>query len=71
MAAHDAGQTNRLGGVGDHEEIFIELDVALIQQFELLAFAGATHDDGCIQHRRVIGMHGLTGLDHDVGSDIN
>jgi hypothetical protein len=47
-AAHDAGQAERLGVVGDDQIVGVEGALYAVQSLELFAFAGAADDDAAL-----------------------
>ena len=58
-AAHDAGQAERLGVIGDDQVFGIEGALDAVEGFELLAFARAADDDAAFDLVEVEGVRGL------------
>ncbi len=47
-AAHDAGQRDRAGVIGDHERVRVALDFALVEQSEFFARLGEAHANAAL-----------------------
>ena len=69
QAAHDPGQGQGPGGVGDEQVVLVQGDVALVEQAQRLALAGAAHAHlGALQPLQVEDMQRLAaGHHHQVG----
>ncbi len=66
FAAHDAGQRQRPGLVGDQQGFRVQLHHDPVQQFQAIAGPGATHLDTAGQPVQVEGMHRLAKFQHHV-----
>ena len=72
LAAHDAGKTDGLFRVGDHEHARIDGALDAVEGGERLARLGAAHDDPVSADARVVkGVHGLAVFLHDIVRDID
>ena len=71
VATHDAGETNGLLVVRDHEHRVIHRDVAPVEKSQRFARARAAHDDAAIDFAPVIGVHRLAELEHHVVRDVD
>ena len=58
-AAHDAGEAERLGVIGDDQVFGIERALDAVEGLELFAFAGAADDDAAFNLVEVEGVRGL------------
>ncbi len=66
-AAHDAGDADRTGRVGDEERLGVELAHDVVERLEALARRRPADDDPAVVDRgRVEGVDRLAELDHDV-----
>ena len=71
LAAHNACHRNRAASVRYHHGVGFELDRLTIEQFELLARLGHTHDDAPIEFGQVKGVHRLPEFEHHVVGDVH
>ena len=71
LTAHDAGQRQRLGVVGDKSGVARRFDALFVEQQQLLARLRATDMNGARQFGVVEGMQRLTEFQHHVVGDID
>ena len=72
LSAHDAGDDERLGFVGDDEHAAVELALLAVECGELLVVGGATNDDAVSANlARVEHVQRLTQLEHDEVADVD
>ena len=64
--AHDSCQADRTGVVGDDEVIGIQSALDVVKGAQLLTLTCLAHDDGSGDLVGVVGVQGLSGLEHDV-----
>ena len=66
VTAHHPAQRNHAAGIGDGQELPVQIHLAAVQQHQLLAGAGAAHADRALQQVAVKGVHRLAQLQHHV-----
>ena len=71
LAAHDAGQRQGAGFVGDQEGVSGRRDGLAIEEQHLLASLGQTHVDGAGELRVVEGVQRLAEFEHHVVGDVH
>ena len=71
LAAHDAGEPQRLRFVGDEQQVGVEIEHLAVEQRQLLAAARKADDDVALEQRVVVGVQRLALLEHDVIGDVD
>ena len=72
LAAHDAGDDDRFGRVGDDEHRGGEKALLAVERDQLFARGGASNDKGgAAELAGIKGVHGLAVLEHHVIADID
>ena len=71
LAAHDAGEPERLLLVADEEQVGLEIEHLAVQQRERLAGAREAHDDGAVEQAVVVRVQRLSLLEHHVVGDVD
>ena len=69
--AHDAGDPDRTGVVGDQQVIGRERAADAVEGGDLLPLGGEPHPDRSLQFGRVVGVQWLPGLEHHVVGDVH
>ena len=71
LAAHDAGEAQRLFLVADEQQIRLEIEHLPVEQRELFAGVGEADHDGAIEQPVVVGMQRLAEFQHHVVGDVD
>ena len=71
LATHHARKPDGTLGVGDHQHVSIEGDLAPIEQRAALTGRGETHADVARNLRAVVNMHRLAELEHHQICDVD
>ncbi len=71
LSAHDAGESDRTGGVRDDESVRRKLDIATVEKLQALAGTGIAHLDMLTQSTQVVGVQRLAQLEHHVVGDVD
>ena len=72
LAAHDAGERDRPGGVGDHQHVRRQLGLLAVDGHQLLAGPGPADDDPpAFEPVEVERVQRLARLEHDVVGDVH
>ena len=71
LPAHDAGDPDRAGVVGDQQVIGRERAADAVEGGDLLPLGGEPHPDRSLQFGRVVGVQWLPGLEHHVVGDVH
>ncbi|MCY1229175.1 hypothetical protein D9M72_415320 [compost metagenome] len=70
-AAHDPGDADRAGAVGDQEVLDVELPLLVVEGGDLLPRHGAPHHNVAGQLVQVVAVRGLAEFQHDVVRDVH
>ena len=71
LAAHDAGEAQRLFRIGDEQQIELEVERLLVQERELFAGLREAHDDRTFEQLIVVGVQRLPQFEHHVVGDVD
>jgi hypothetical protein len=72
LAAHDAGQRRRAGGVVDHQHVVVQRAGLVVERGELLAVIGATDDQQAVgDAAEVEGVQRAADEQHHVVGDVD
>jgi len=70
-AAHDAGQADRPGIIGDQQILGRQCPVDIVESHQMLTVDRLTHHDGALECVRVVGVQRLPGFEHHVVRDVD